>query len=241
LPKGVDVMNRRQLAAWAGMIGPMLFVAIFTLEGWFRPGYHPFAMFVSVLWLGPRGWIQIVNFVVFGVLFLVFARGVAAEFQDGKASRAGPMLFTIIAIGYLASGPFVMDPVATRPDQMSLHGTLHGIFGGVVFSLMPVSCFVFLRRFREDPQWRSLEAWTLTAGTIIAAAVVLLSVATKLPAARTATSEWVGLIQRTAVLTYSIWLFTFALGLRRRRKQNGEGGTPGPPGRAVEQNAHNER
>ena len=212
-------MDQRQLAAWAGMIGSALFVAIFTLEGWLRPGYNPLGTFVSELSLGPRGWIQIVNFVVFGTLLLVFTRGVAAEFPNGKASRAGPILLTIIAIGYLVSGPFVMDPVTTTPDQMSWHGTLHGIFGGIVFSLMPVSCFVFLRRFREDPKWRSLQWWTFAAGTIIAAAVVLLSVATKLPVALNAFNEWVGLIQRTAIVTYLSWLFTFALGLYRRSKQ----------------------
>jgi hypothetical protein len=209
-------MDRRQRAAWAGMIGPPLFVAIFTLEGWLRPGYHPLGMFVSELSLGPRGWIQIVNFVVFGVLLLVFTRGVAAEFQSGKASRAGPILLTIIGIGFLASGPFVMDPVTTLRGQMSLHGKLHGLFGALVFSLSPVSCFVFLRRFREDPRWRSLQWWTLAAGTIIAAAVVVLSVGpTRPPAAPNAFNEWVGVIQRTAIITHLSWLFTFALRLHR--------------------------
>src|SRR5688572_20204514 len=115
-------MDRRRLAAWAGMIGSILFVATFTLEGWLRPGYQPARMFVSELALGPRGWIQAVNFVVFGVLFLVFAWGVAAAFPDGKASRAGPILLMIIGASFLASGFFVMDPVATPPDQTSLHG-----------------------------------------------------------------------------------------------------------------------
>jgi hypothetical protein len=41
------------------MIGPALFVLVFTLEGWLRPGYDPLAMYVSALSLGPSGWIQI--------------------------------------------------------------------------------------------------------------------------------------------------------------------------------------
>ena len=44
--------NRRRVGAWAGIIGPVLFVTIFTLEGWLRPGYKPFEMFVSALSLG---------------------------------------------------------------------------------------------------------------------------------------------------------------------------------------------
>jgi uncharacterized protein DUF998 len=150
-------MERRQLAAWAGMIGPALFAAIFTIEGWLRPDYESLGMFVSELALGARGWIQVVNFIVFGVLFLVFTHGVAAAFPDGKASRVGPILPTIIGISFLASGPFVMDPVTISQDQMSWHGKLHmNLFGALVFSMSPVSCFVFLRRFREDPKWRSL-------------------------------------------------------------------------------------
>ena len=38
------------------MIGPALFVSIFTIEGWLRPGYSACSMFVSELSLGPRGW-----------------------------------------------------------------------------------------------------------------------------------------------------------------------------------------
>ena len=30
-------MNRRQIYAWAGMIGQALFVLIFLIEGWYRP------------------------------------------------------------------------------------------------------------------------------------------------------------------------------------------------------------
>ena len=210
-------MDRRQLAQWAGMIGPTLFVTTFTLEGWLRPGYDLRRRFVSELALGPRGWIQRVNFVALGVLTLVFARGIAAEFQKGKASRAGPVLLGIIGISYLASGIFVMDPVTTLPDQMSRHGKLHTFFGALVFSLSPISCFVFLRRFRADPKWRALQWWTLAAGTISAASVVVLSVGpAQPPAVPNAFNRWIGVIQRAALVPYLSWLFTVALGLGRR-------------------------
>ena len=213
------MLSQPQRTAWAGMLGPTLFVTIFMLEGWLRPGYNPLSTFVSALSLGPRGWIQIVNFMVFGTLMLVFTRAVAAEFQSGKASRGGLILLTIIATCYLLSGPFVMDPTGTPRNQMSFHGTLHGIFGGIVFSLMPISCFVFLRRFREDPNWQFLQWWTLALGTISAAAVILLTVATKLPDTQNIFTAWLGLIQRTAIVPFMIWLFVFALGLHSRSKQ----------------------
>lgn len=210
-------MDRRALGAWAGMLGPALFVATFTLEGSMRPGYNARAMFVSELALGPRGWIQCVNFVVFGALFLVFARGVAAEFPDGKASCAGPILLMIIGFSLLVSGFFVMDPVTTPPDQMTLHGKLHQFFGALVFSLSPVSCFVFLRRFRADPKWRPLQWWTLAVGMITVGAVVLLSAGpTRAPAPPNAFNQWNGLIQRMILIPYFAWQFIFAMELRQR-------------------------
>jgi hypothetical membrane protein len=210
-------MNSRQLA-WGGIVGPTLFVTVFLIEGWLRPGYDPLKVYVSELSLGPRGWIQIANFVVFGLLLLAFTRRVAFKFGDGKASRGGILLLTILAICFLLSGPFVMDPTHTPPNQITIHGTLHGILGGIVFSLMPVSCFVFLRRFREDPKWQGLQWWTLTLGTASAAAVVLLTIATKIPALQSAFTNWLGLIQRLAIVPFMLWLFTFALGLLRQDK-----------------------
>jgi hypothetical protein len=208
--------DRRAIAGWAGMIGSALFVTLFTLEGWLRPGYDPLSTFISELSIGPRGWIQIVNFILLGALFLVFTWGVAAEFQEGKASKVGPILLAIIGFSFLVSGPLVTDVAATPRDQMSLHGLFHGIFGALVFSLSPVSCFVFWRRFRQDPNWKLLQGWTLTAGIITTTAVILLSAATKTQVIPNAFTPWNGLIQRMVIIPYLIWIFTFAFALRRR-------------------------
>jgi hypothetical membrane protein len=213
-------LSQRRVAAWAGIIGPVLFVAIFTIEGWLHPGYEPLSTYVSALSLGARGWIQTANFIVLGVLLLVFARGVAAEFRTGKASKGGPILLTIIAILFLISGLFLMDPTGTPLNQVTVHGTIHGLAGGIIFLLMPTSCFVFLRRFRVDPNWRSLQWWTLALGIIIAAAVVLLTISSKLPGVQNVFKDWLGLIQRTIIVPFMLWVFIFALGLLRRIKQS---------------------
>ncbi len=201
-----------QLSARAGMIGPVLFVTVFTVEGWLRPGYHALSMYVSALSLGPRGWIQIINFIVFGISLLVFSRGVAVEFPSGKASRGGVTLLTIIAFCYLLSGPFVMDPANTPRNQMTVHGTIHGILGAIAFLLMPISCFVFLRRFHTEPKWQFLQIWTLALGTISSIAVLTLSVVSKLPDLQNTFSGWFGLIQRFIIVPFMIWIFIFASG-----------------------------
>jgi len=210
------ISDRRVLAGWAGMIGSALFVTVFTLEGWLRPGYDPRSTFISELSIGPRGWVQILNFIILGTLFLVFTWGVVDEFREGKASKAGPILLAIIGFSFLVSGPFVTDVAATPRDQMSLHGILHGIFGALVFSLSPISCFVFWRRFRQDPNWQPLKGWTLAVGIITTAAVILLSAAIKTQVIPNVFTPWTGLIQRMVIIPYLTWIFFFAFALRKR-------------------------
>lgn len=208
-------MDRRLWAARAGLIGPVLFLLTFTIEGWLRPGYDACSMFVSELSLGPCGFIQISNFVLFGLLFLLFSRGVAREFRGG----AGPVLLTLLGGGFFAAGPFVMDPVATPPEAWSGHGTMHQLLGAMVFSLMPVSCFVFWRRFRTDPSWQPLRRWTLAAGIAIVVSIVLMKVGFRDPTAPPGRLRgWVGLLQRSALVVYLTWIFSFARQLARRAR-----------------------
>jgi hypothetical protein len=218
-------IKRRRFAAIAGMIGPALFVVTFTIEGWLRPGYRAREMFVSELSLGSRGWIQIANFIVTGVLLLLFARGVAGQFRDGKASRAGPILLTIIGIGFLASGPFVMDPPSTPADEMSWHSKLHwNVFGALVFALSPVSCFVFLRRFYAEPAWWPLRWPTIAAGITTAAAALFMAIApTRPPEAPNAFNAWNGAVQRVFVIIYLAWIFMFAWRLGSLQANGGAG------------------
>jgi hypothetical protein len=204
------------LAAWAGMVGSALFVTVFTLEGWLRPGYNPLSTFVSALSLGSRGWIQIANFILFGLCVFLFSRGVASEFRTGKASKAGPILLLVISLLYFISGPFVMDPMGTPSLEGSWHGIIHGLAGGIVFILMPVCMFVFLRRFRIDPRWSFLYWWTLVLVVISTAAVLLLTYASKVSAEATPFTPWMGLIQRFLIIPFMVWVFIFALGLLRR-------------------------
>jgi hypothetical protein len=208
----------RRLTAWAGMIGSALFLLTFTVEGFIRPGYNPLSSFVSALSLGPRGWIQIINFLQFGALLFLFTRGIASEFQSGKASRGGLVLLTIVACCYFFSGPFVMDPSSTPLAQATVHGTIHGILGGIVFLLMPISCFVYLRRFWIDPKWKNLKWWTLILGVISAIGTVLLTITSKFPQLSVTYGQWFGLIQRTAIVPFMIWLFVFAIYLLKKSR-----------------------
>jgi hypothetical protein len=143
---------------------------------------------------------------------------VATEFPSGKAARNGLILLTIIAFCYFFSGSFIMDPMGTPLGQVTIHGTIHGILGAIAFMLMPISCFVYLRVFNQDPNWRSLRGWTLILGSISAAALVLLTIASKFPQLQNIFADWLGLIQRGLIIPFMLWVFLFALEEYKRNK-----------------------
>jgi hypothetical membrane protein len=200
-----------QLAIWAGIIAPVLFVGVFTLEGALRPGYSPLSNYISSLSIGPRGWIQIFNFLGLGVLMLFFSGAVAAEFPDGKASRWGLILLALLGVLFMISGLFVTDSTGISTVPLTFHGTVHGIAGGIVFLVMPIVIFVYWRRFREDPVWKPFASATLLLGIIEAAAMLFFTIVSKSPTLLLSFGDYIGLIQRIAIVPFMFWLFLFAL------------------------------
>jgi len=198
--------------AWAGMGAAAVFVGTFTIEGLIRPGYSPVSDYVSALSLGPRGWVQITNFVITGALLLVFAARVAVETREGRASRAAPVTLGVVGLGILLSGPFVMDPVGTPRAATTLHGAAHQGLGAIVFATMPVTCFIYVRRTRVVAAWHRMRRWTMAVGTLIVGAIVLLKVAQLglPPHEPNALTPWVGLVQRAALVPFFAWLFAVA-------------------------------
>jgi hypothetical protein len=204
--------------ALAGSIGSALFVIVFTVEGWLRADYNALSTYVSALSLGPRRGVQISNFMVSGILMLVFSRGVAIAFRKEKRSQAGPVLLGIVSAGMFLSGPFVMDSMGTLPARASVHGLVHGITGSIVFLLMPISVLVCYRPLRTEPRWHTFSSWTLAMGILLTITLIIFTCATKIPASHIIDSHWFGLLQRMELIPFMFWVFTFAVALYKERQ-----------------------
>src|SRR5438270_12739199 len=93
-----------------GAIGPLLFMIALLIEGATRPGYSAWHNYGSSLSLSDQGWMQIVNFLVCGLLSLCFAVGLRQVFRQGKGSTWGPILLGLFGLGLVVAGLFVTDP-----------------------------------------------------------------------------------------------------------------------------------
>jgi hypothetical membrane protein len=85
----------RRGALFAGVLAGPLFVTTALVQILTRDGFdltrHP----ISLLANGEYGWVQSANFIVAGLLSLLFAYGVAPHLRGGRGAVAGPVLFTV--------------------------------------------------------------------------------------------------------------------------------------------------
>src|SRR5947209_9179575 len=63
------------LCLWTGIISPILFAIVFMIDGFLKPGYSAYSEAISYLEVGTNGWIQQVNFILFGLLLSAFLVG----------------------------------------------------------------------------------------------------------------------------------------------------------------------
>jgi hypothetical membrane protein len=184
-------------------VGPLLFFAVATVEGSIRAGYDPIAQPISALALGPRGWIQELNFALLAASFLSLAVVWRTSLRGDRASVAGPGLFVLLTIGVMLAGIFPMDARGAPP---TLVGRLHTAGGFLVFPWIPVVLLVLARRFRRDPGWRPFFGYTLATGLFCLATLTffLLFVGPPGSSPRIATGL-AGLVQRLLLLPFFAW------------------------------------
>lgn len=183
-------------AAWAGIIGPVLFTAAFLIqEALRRDEFDPVAEPVSALEAGPNGWVQQANFVVFGVLTIVFAVGLHRAVAPTRRGIAGPALLTLSGVGLLlaAALPLREDAAGETYDPGG-----HVIAGVMFFSTSAVGLVVLSRRLMRDVRWRGLARYVGAAGAV--ALVGFVAMGALVMPDDAPLHDWAGLGQRALIL-----------------------------------------
>lgn len=163
-------------AAWgfplAGIIAPILFIVVVTVDGALRPGYSPVWQMISDLGAqGANTWIQNANFMVTGLLLLVFALGFYPAFHQVMGRRSllvSTLLLGIAGIGLINDGIFTEE--GFNNPLVSLHGVLHVVGFVVIFGSLIVAFFIIGRQLHKIPAWRAYGRYT----TITAYATLVL-------------------------------------------------------------------
>jgi hypothetical protein len=213
-----DKAEHTKLLLSGGVLAGPIYIIVGIAQILTRAGFditrHP----LSFMSLGDRGWIQITNFIITGLLVIAGAIGLRRVAQADKRLRWGALLLGIYGLGVVGGGIFVPDPALgfppgtpdTYPQTMSWHGLLHFIFGQIGFLALIAASFVYARYFAKNglPGWAMFSALT---GALFLFAI-LATVATSAGDG----SVWALLALYVAVILAWIWLA--ALSYRMRSK-----------------------
>jgi uncharacterized protein DUF998 len=221
--KREPVSTRIKMLLVGGALAGPLFTLMWIIEGATRTGYNPLRHPVSSLALGDFGWMQIVNFIVAGLLTLAFAIGSWLTLRPQRGSTWGPLLIGVWAAGLLAAGIFVTDPVSGYPTgtpglllNRTTHGNLHDLFSLLGFLALTISCFVFASHFAAHRE-RGWMIYSILTGILFPIGIFLASMAFGQNESLVAFG---GLIQRVTVTLGWTWLTLLAIHLLNRKDMN---------------------
>ena len=195
--------------AAAGIAGPIIFVLVVIVQSLLHPDYSQVKLPISALAAWPGGWLQSVNFVIFGLLMISFAIGLHLGVRPSRAGVIGPALLVLSGVGLMIAGFFPWRNA--NGDFVDLAGHLLGAllsFLGAGSGLIAVS-----RRMAADPRWRVVATYALASGI----AIVILFVATfalVIPSGALLHSSG-GLVQRVTLLVWFPCTVVLALRLLR--------------------------
>jgi hypothetical membrane protein len=151
-------------AAWAGIVGPVLFAATFVaLELVRGSSYDRVAETVSALEAGPHGWVQQVNFLVFGLLTIAFAVGLNGAVAPSRHGLAGPLLPGLSGVAAILAAAF---PVREDSLGMTHSSAGHVVAGTMFFATSALALIALSRRLAKDRRWSELQGYVMAAGGV---------------------------------------------------------------------------
>jgi hypothetical membrane protein len=203
----MNVRRIRQFLLTLGVAGPVIFVAAYLVNGGTQPGYNSWHDTISTLSLADNGWIQVANFMLYGVLTLCFAEGLR---RSGVTNAWGFALLVIAGLGLLVIGPFRTDPVlgfpAGQATIVTLGGTVHSMVALVVFLAFPAA--VFVMAFRSSRGW---AAFSIASSVLSLVAVALFFASVSAANGHDGGDSPAGFYERLPTLFIGLWQVAFGL------------------------------
>ena len=161
-PAAPDQRRRTQVLLDSGVVAGPLFVLVSFAQIPFRDGFDMTRHAFSFLLLGPGGWVQTINYLVVGLLYVAAGIGLRPRLT-GRAGRAAQILATTLGAGLIVGGLFPPPPSfgypagapAGVPAEMSTTAVLHAagfVIGMLSFTILQFVLAGWLWR-RHQRRW----------------------------------------------------------------------------------------
>jgi hypothetical protein len=189
------------------------FVILLAALHLIKPEGNPSWQMVSEYESGQHGWVMVFAFLCLALSCLALLAAIRSQIRT-TAGRIGVAFLSLSAAGMIIAAVFTTDPITASQDELTTHGSLHGLGFLLGIPSFPIAATLVSRSLARNPAWpparRSL-LWTAVL-VWIGLLVFVLSVAVLLPrgGGEFGPNVPIGLPNRFLIVAYSVWLMMVA-------------------------------
>jgi Protein of unknown function (DUF998) len=202
-----------QRAANISFAAASIFLVLLAALHVVKPEFDPSWRFVSEYAIGRYGWIMVVAFLSLALSCLATVIAINSQIAN-IGGKIGLVLLVLVAASLVAAGIFVADPITATKDQLTTHGSLHGLAAMIGIPGLPIAAVLISRSLVRNQAWssaRRLLLWTAHLTWIS----VLMMFASMFVMLRQTQGKFgpevlIGWPNRVVVLAYCIWLMVVA-------------------------------
>jgi hypothetical membrane protein len=188
----------------AGLVAPIWFTTLVIVQGILQPDYSHIAMPVSALAAWPAGWMQRINFYVFGALMAAFTIAVHCSIRPTWYGVVGIAFLFTSCVGLVIAGLFPWIMVNGVPTETKPH-----VVGAVLtFSGASLGLIALSRCMAADPRWQSLSTYVLATGVTML--ILFIALGAFAVDDGTPLHPWAGLLQRVLAFIWIACIITIA-------------------------------
>jgi hypothetical membrane protein len=194
--------NRDQFIKWSGLggvVGPIMFVLLFTVAGFLHPGYSAISQAVSDLGVGPMAWLLDIPIVVLGLLIVALAAGFYQAMQPVMGSGwrwTCAVLTALPGLGLAVAGIFTEAPSTLL---------IHWLVGATLGLYFPVVTFFLVGlQLIHNREWRGYGTYSLIASVATVVVIVFMQLAFT-PGSTLSGFHVAGLAERVDLIEILAW------------------------------------
>src|SRR5918998_4093224 len=207
-----DLERSSLIAALAasGIAGPIIFGVVALVQSVLRQDHNLVQHPVSALAAGSSGWVQNVNFLLFGLLMIAYAVGLHLGVRPSRWGVVGVAFLVLSGVGLMWGGVFpATDDTGAFDEDRLLHipGFIMTFLGG------GIGLIVMSRPMTRDPRWRSVATYALVTGIAMLVLILVGGGLVRPPGAPL--HAWLGLFQWVLLTVWFTCTIVLALRLLR--------------------------
>jgi hypothetical protein len=206
--RGISVTANPRLAARVSFAAAAAFLSLFAALHVLKPELDPSWRMGSEYAIGDWGWVMQIAMFALALSCAALFVALRSEIQT-TGGRIALGLLLVNAAALAVGATFVVDPITTRPADMTTHGMIHGAAGAIFIFGFPIAGLLLGRS-----RWTTHLMWLSVAVTLLHMIAVQSSDRVFGP------GSWNGWLNRLTVLSFCAWLMNVSwqtIQLRRGR------------------------